>query len=288
MGGYIGSSVGNVANAAERKQTYSITTATTSLTGLAYTPTKVHVFHNGVRLVDNTDYTATNGTSITLTNAAQNGDEVVVISYPSFQVSDTVSAANGGTFSGNIATSGTLGVTGTATLSGNTTVGGTFGSTGLITASAGVAIGGTGAANTLDDYEEGTWVPVIKDTSGGSAYTYSTHYEFRLPGSTSSTNALPYTKIGNRVFITFAIWWNTTATTRYNISLPFAYDGSEYGITGAAVPYSIAADQGLGILGAGGNGSSFDTFIVSSSGGHAGVPHTGNSEVYYFVCYQTA
>jgi hypothetical protein len=107
MGGYIGSSVGNVANAAERKQTYSITTATTSLTGLAYTPTKVHVFHNGVRLVDGTDYTATNGTSITLTNAAQNGDEVVVISYPSFQTSDTVSAANGGTFAGNVAFSGT-------------------------------------------------------------------------------------------------------------------------------------------------------------------------------------
>ena len=117
MGGYIGSSVGNLANAAERKQTYSITTATTSLTGLAYTPTKVHVFHNGVRLVDGTDYTATNGTSITLTNAAQNGDEVVVISYPSFQTSDTVSAANGGTFAGNISMSGTLSVTGVTTLS---------------------------------------------------------------------------------------------------------------------------------------------------------------------------
>ena len=117
MGGYIGASVGGVANAAERKQTYSITTATTSLTGLAYTPTKVHVFHNGVRLVDGTDYTATNGTSITLTNAAQNGDEVVVISYPSFQTSDTVSAANGGTFAGNIAMSGTLAVTGVTTLS---------------------------------------------------------------------------------------------------------------------------------------------------------------------------
>ena len=122
MGGYIGASAGGVANAAERKQTYSITTATTSLTGLAYTPTKVHVFHNGVRLVDSTDYTATNGTSITLTNAAQNGDEVVVISYPSFQTSDTVSAANGGTFAGNVAMSGTLGVTGITTATGGLNV----------------------------------------------------------------------------------------------------------------------------------------------------------------------
>ena len=178
MGGYIGSSVGNVANVAERKQTYSITTATTSLTGLAYTPTKVHVFHNGVRLVDSTDYTATNGTSITLTNAAQNGDEVVVISYPSFQVSDTVSAANGGTFAGNIA------------MSGNATVGGTLGSTGLITASAGVAIGGTGAANTLDDYEEGTWTPTFKSEDDNNLTV----------GYNSTYTKAVYTKIGNRVF----------------------------------------------------------------------------------------
>jgi len=60
------------------------------------------VFHNGVRLVDGTDYTATNGTSLTLTTAAQNGDEVVVISYATFQTSDTVSASAGGTFSGNV------------------------------------------------------------------------------------------------------------------------------------------------------------------------------------------
>jgi hypothetical protein len=122
MGGYIGSSVGNVANAAERKQTYSITTATTSLTGLAYTPTKVHVFHNGVRLVDGTDYTATNGTSITLTNAAQNGDEVVVISYPSFQTSDTVSAANGGTFAGDVTMSSNLNVDTIKNTSGTTLI----------------------------------------------------------------------------------------------------------------------------------------------------------------------
>tara|TARA_R100000030_G_scaffold16297_1_gene10927 strand:- start:45 stop:830 length:786 start_codon:yes stop_codon:yes gene_type:complete len=119
MGGYIGSNIGTIANAAERKQTYSITTATTSLTGLAYTPTKVHVFHNGVRLVDGTDYTATNGTSITLTNAAQNGDEVVVISYPSFQTSDTVSAANGGTFAGNVDFSGNVTVDGSLSASGH-------------------------------------------------------------------------------------------------------------------------------------------------------------------------
>lgn len=102
MSGYIGNKSSIVSSGAERKKTFAITTTTTSLTGLAYTPNLVHVFHNGIRLVDGTDYTATNGTSITLTNAAENGDEVVVISYASFQTSDTVSASLGGVFEGNV------------------------------------------------------------------------------------------------------------------------------------------------------------------------------------------
>ena len=88
MAGYIGSKASVVSSGAERKKTFAITTSTTSLTGLVYTPTKVHVFHNGVRLVDGTDFTATNSTSITLTVAAESGDQVVVVSYASFQVAD--------------------------------------------------------------------------------------------------------------------------------------------------------------------------------------------------------
>jgi hypothetical protein len=86
MAGYIGSATSVVSSGAEHKKTFTITGATTSLTGLNYTVGKVHVFQNGVRLVDGTDYTATNGTTITLTVAAQNGDNVVVISQASYQV----------------------------------------------------------------------------------------------------------------------------------------------------------------------------------------------------------
>jgi len=74
------------------------------------------------------------------------------------------------TVSNNIAGAGTISgtnITASGALSGATlSASGTFTSTGLITASAGVAIGGTGAANTLDDYEEGTWTPTL--ASGGS------------------------------------------------------------------------------------------------------------------------
>ena len=86
MAGYIGSKASVVSSGAERKKTFAITGSTTSLTGCNYTVGKVHVFQNGVRLVDGTDYTATNGTTITLTVAAQNGDNVVVISQASYQV----------------------------------------------------------------------------------------------------------------------------------------------------------------------------------------------------------
>jgi hypothetical protein len=117
MSGYIGTRASVVTPGAERKKVFSISTTTTSLTGLEYTPGFVHVFHNGVRLVDGTDYTATNGTSITLTTAAQNGDEVVVISYATFQVADAYTKAEsddryvnaaGDTMTGALAVNGNL------------------------------------------------------------------------------------------------------------------------------------------------------------------------------------
>ena len=124
MAGYIGSKASVVSSGAERKKLFNITTTTTSLTGLAYTLGQVHVFHNGVRLVDGTDYTATNGTSITLTVAAENGDQVAVVSYATFQTSDTVSASTGGTFAAGIDVIGTVAAAaGTALLPSITTTG---------------------------------------------------------------------------------------------------------------------------------------------------------------------
>ena len=105
MAGYIGSKASVVSSGAERKKTFTITGATTSLTGLNYTVGKVHVFQNGVRLVDGTDYTATNGTTITLTVAAQSGDNVVVISQADFQVSGAVSTS-GDTMTGDLTVQG--------------------------------------------------------------------------------------------------------------------------------------------------------------------------------------
>ena len=85
MAGYIGantSSVTNNQNAAERRKKFTFTANTTVLSGLNFAPAKIHIFHNGIRLVKDTDYTeATDGKSVTLTNAAQAGDEVVAVTF---------------------------------------------------------------------------------------------------------------------------------------------------------------------------------------------------------------
>ncbi|QLF88424.1 tail fiber [Pelagibacter phage Jormungand EXVC012P] len=65
------------------------------------------------------------------------------------------------------------------------------GSIGLTSSGINIALGGTGTANTLDDYEEGTWTPTVNTASGFS--TGATNY--------SGTSAPRYTKIGNRVFL---------------------------------------------------------------------------------------
>jgi hypothetical protein len=99
MAGYIGSKSSVVSSGVENKKVITATAGQTSFTGLTYSPNRVHVFQNGVRLVDGTDYTATNGTSLTLTVGASVNDQVVVVSYSGFTVGDVVPASTGGTFS---------------------------------------------------------------------------------------------------------------------------------------------------------------------------------------------
>jgi len=75
----------------------------------------------------------------------------------------------------------------------------------------GLAIGGTGAANTLDDYEEGTWT--LTDTSGA--------------GLSITVYVATYTKIGNQVFFEFGIVFPTTSNGNdLKLSLPFTAKSS--------------------------------------------------------------
>ena len=56
----------------------------------SYTPNFIPIYMNGLLLDDTVDYTATNGTTITLTVAASAGDEMEVVTYNTFSVGDAI------------------------------------------------------------------------------------------------------------------------------------------------------------------------------------------------------
>lgn len=84
-----------------RRQLYNFTVAAgQSVFPVSYDPGFIDVFVNGVLLMP-ADYTATDGASVTITGLSAN-DEVTMNCHRIFSSTDTVSAANGGTFSGPV------------------------------------------------------------------------------------------------------------------------------------------------------------------------------------------
>ena len=105
---------------------YTATSGQTTFSGsddnsatLSYTANNIQVVMNGV-ILDPSDFTATNGTSVVLASGAATGDLLNIYAFKSFTVSDTVSASAGGTFAGNVNVTGNLDVDGTTTLDGLT------------------------------------------------------------------------------------------------------------------------------------------------------------------------
>ena len=85
MAGYIGNAP---INNSIFKQIFTPSTGTTTFTpGTTYTAGFIDVYQNGVKLVNTTDYTATNGTTVVLGVAATTGDTVEIIIYETFQTS---------------------------------------------------------------------------------------------------------------------------------------------------------------------------------------------------------
>ena len=191
MSGYIGNIP--VPQATQSREVFTATSGQTTFATVGYPVGFVDVWLNGVKLVAGTDFTATNGSDVVLTVGAATGDTVEVISNSTFEV-------NSQTFTGTTTLTGDLQAT-TATFSGAVT--GTN-----LTLSGGVYLGGTGAANLLDDYEEGTFTPTL---GGNYTGTYADQYGH-------------YTKIGNVVTFRVFLGIGTTGGSGYVYvaGLPFA------------------------------------------------------------------
>ena len=85
--------------------------------------------------------------------------------------------------------------------------------------SGGAYLGGTGAANHLDDYEEGTWTPYIGDLGGNNA--------------TMTTQNGKYIKIGSLVIANFGCTMSSKGSMTGNYTfikgIPFNHTGSNAG-----------------------------------------------------------
>jgi len=97
----------------------------------------------------------------------------------------------------------------------------------------GAYLGGTGAANKLEDYEEGTWSPVIKALGGTTQPTVN------MGGTPSGT----YTKIGNKVFVSCYIGPFSVSGTMSSIlavgGLPFSISNTAMSTNGMQLCYYI-------------------------------------------------
>jgi len=134
---------------------------------------------------------------------------------------------------------GTNGITtNTGTLISATTIG--VGGATPSTSGAGITFPATQSAstdaNTLDDYEEGTWTPTITGASTAGTASYG-------------TQTASYIKIGKLVFVSLYVNWSSaTGTGQLQISgLPFAGAGGLYqglsmsgisGVTGSTSGYT--------------------------------------------------
>jgi len=157
---------------------------------LSYTAGNIDVFMNGVRL-DESDFTASNGTSVVLVTNASASDEIVIIAYKSVQIANALDKSAGGTVSGNTVFSGTLSGTLATAAQTNITSLGTLGT---------LKIGSNSVGITTDI--ELTDNAVIKASSSlnlnATAHNFFTHTSGASTGGTgSSTQRMSIDANGN-------------------------------------------------------------------------------------------
>ena len=168
----IGNPVTLTSNVASKTISVTATASQTlfTVTG-GYRINELAVFRNGVRLVDSVDYTARDGSTVTLLSAATAGDSLEFQIFDDFRVADAiVSAESDQTIYGNLTVTGTLtgasiGIQSAGTSVGSATtlnfigVGNTFAVNGNTIDISIAGGGGGGGLGTAINYSNGTTTP---------------------------------------------------------------------------------------------------------------------------------
>ena len=209
---FLGIPASGVTTTAYRTVTeFTATAGQTTFSVPSYTVGFIDVYRNGVML-GSADYTASNGVSVVLASGATAGDLVEVISMQVSSVLNAIPATAGSVSASNLASGS---VTSAKIASGQT-----FALNGVQFPATQVP---SADANTLDDYEEGTWTPVF--FAGGIA-------------GTSLAYTGTYTKIGRVVTVNFV----ATSTTNSSNVVIASYAGF------SGLPFSVSSSGGSGAV----------------------------------------
>jgi len=146
--GYIGRQPGESSVIVARQQ-YTPSVSTTDFTfGSGYTVGYIDAYLNGSRLIEGSDYNATDGSTLILTSAAQSGDVLELVAYKSFSVTDAVvGIQSAGTLIGTAQTINFIGAGNTVLDQGDGTI------------DVSISGSGGGGLGTAITYEDGTSSP---------------------------------------------------------------------------------------------------------------------------------
>ena len=105
MAGYIGQIP--TPQATQTRDVFTATAGQTTFATSGYTPSFLDVYLNGVKLLNGSDYTASNGSDVVLSSGAAAGDILEVLSFATFET-----ANSGGRYKGDRGTVGTASANG--------------------------------------------------------------------------------------------------------------------------------------------------------------------------------
>jgi hypothetical protein len=179
------------------------------------TVNEIEVYVGNVRQEPTSAYSVS-GTTLTMTEAPATNVNFYVMHIGGTTQSSTV-VGDGTVTSAKIVS----GAVTSSKLDTNIAISGTTTSTGLITATAGISVpsgqginfsatgdgSGTMASELFDDYEEGTWVPEFRGSSGSAG------------SASTSVSMAQYTKIGRLVTIQCDLRWSTIGSWGGNLEL---------------------------------------------------------------------
>ena len=266
--GYIGRAPGDSAVTVAR-QSFAPTGVTTDFTfASGYTPGYFDLFINGVKMIEGSDYTSTDGsTFVVLNGGAQNGDVLEGIAYKAFNAVSVTNANSNFSVGGDLTVSGGLTVTGIATLGAGSSV--SFATTAYalegtpdltIRNLTGVAATFTGVV-TYEDVTNVDSVGIVTAqsglnvTGGGATVTgVSTFFDTVRVGSAITLGA------SSGIITATALHVGTAATI----------DASGVNITGVVTATSFVGD-GTGLTGV----ASTDNIITSTASTFANINSTG-------------